>query len=72
MNYELHYAHRNPSEPFRWKLFLVILAVMGSLTIGAIVLTRLANPSRNTLTSPSSFDPTARLQIPLEHQTDRS
>jgi hypothetical protein len=54
------FQHAHPSEPFRWKLFVLILIIMGSITTAAIVLTLLANPPRGSLHLPT-VQPITRL-----------
>ena len=51
------------SEPFRWKLFLFIVLVMGSITAGAIILTLMAIPSKGGVHAPAP-EPVSRLVVP--------
>jgi hypothetical protein len=48
---ELQHAH--PGAPFRWKLFLLILLIMGAVTTTAITLTLKANPPRGDMHVPT-------------------
>jgi hypothetical protein len=45
--------HAHHSEPFRWKLFLFVILIMGSITTGAIILTLKANPTKGGVHVPS-------------------
>ena len=66
MAVELQYAH--PSEPFRWKLFLLVVLIMGAITTAAIILTLMANPPRGTVRAPTT-QPIAQIDLlPLEPQ----
>ena len=54
-----------PTGPFRWKLFLLVLAIMGSITAAAIMLTLKANPRRGTVHVPPP-QPVSRLIFPVQ------
>jgi hypothetical protein len=41
------------SEPFRWKLFLMVVLIMGAITTAAIVLTLISHPSGGGLHIPT-------------------
>ncbi|MEO6801662.1 MAG: hypothetical protein ABI197_00300 [Granulicella sp.] len=43
-----------PSAPFRWKLFLMILCIMGALTAAAIILTVKAHPAGESISAPTT------------------
>ena len=49
----LQIANTHPSEPFRWKLFLLVMFIMGTITTVAIVLTLLANPAKDSVHAPT-------------------
>ncbi|WP_263383385.1 hypothetical protein [Granulicella arctica] len=51
MALELQHAHS--TGPFRWKLFLLIITIMGSITAGAIILTLMAHPSKGGVHAPA-------------------
>ena len=45
--------HAPSAEPFRWKLFLFVILIMGSITAGAIILTLMAHPSPGGVHAPT-------------------
>ena len=53
-----------PSEPFRWKLFLLVMLIMGSITTAAIILTLMANPPRGSVLAPTT-QPISRSEFPF-------
>ena len=57
---ELKHVH---AEPFRWKLFLLVVLVMGSITAGAIILTLMAIPSKGGVHAPPP-EPVSQLSLP--------
>ncbi len=61
MPIELHQLR--PTGPFRWKLFLMIMLIMGTITAGAIILTLKAHPSRGNVHAPSP-EPVSHLTTP--------
>jgi hypothetical protein len=58
----IEFKHAHSSEPFRWKLFLVVLLIMGSITAGAIVLTLMAIPSKGGVHAPPP-EPVSRISL---------
>jgi hypothetical protein len=38
-------THAYQTEPFRWKLFLLVMVIMASITAAAIILTLWAHPT---------------------------
>ncbi len=50
-------------QPFPWKLFLLVVFVVGSLATAAIVLTLIANPPHGSLHIPT-LQPMTRLSGP--------
>jgi hypothetical protein len=49
----INVPHHHASEPFRWKLFLLVVLVMGSIATAAITLTLRANPPHGSLHIPT-------------------
>jgi hypothetical protein len=57
-----------PPEPFRWKLFTMIMLIMASITAAAIILTLMATPSKGGIHAPGP-QPISRLNLPgADHQ----
>ena len=54
-------------EPFRWKLFVFVMVVMGAITTAAILLTLRAHPRRGTVRVPPP-QPVSRAVLPLSDQ----
>jgi hypothetical protein len=46
--------HAPTSEPFRWKLFLLVVLIMGTITAAAITLSLMARPSGGSLHVPTT------------------
>ena len=58
--------HVHSSEPFRWRVFLMVMLIMAAIAAAAIVLTLMANPTRTGVHEPA---PQPISQIALPYQT---
>ncbi|NYF79449.1 hypothetical protein [Granulicella arctica] len=63
---ELQHAHS--SEPFRWKLFLFVMTIMGAITAAAIVLTLWAHPAAGSPHEPPTQPISQVIFVPTANQ----